>query len=372
MTFCIVTHVPHLQTPDGRWWAYAPYVREMNLWNQTFNKVIVVAPVNIGTPTPLHETYAHPNVELHEVPQISFVSVKSIFRSLFRLPFILRAMRQAFQQSDQLHLRCPGNMGLLGMWGQLGYSAKPKTIKYAGNWIDNQGQPWSYRFQKWMMKQPWLLKNTKVLAYTFQQVNAAHVLPFFTATYREDEIPNASFQRDRSVIQLLFVGTLSAGKRPEWVIETAAELYNKGISVQLNIVGEGVLRSELESMASHFDPEGQWIHFLGAVDRESLKSIYKKSHFLLAPSKSEGWPKVVAEALFWGCIPVVTPVSCLPEMIGQGQRGLFFDKPTQVAEALVTLLREPIQMEKMSHVGQEWAQHYTLNRFEQAIQKVLS
>jgi glycosyltransferase involved in cell wall biosynthesis len=372
MTFCIVTHVPHLQTPDGRWWAYAPYIREMNLWNQYFEKVLIVAPVIAGAPTPLHETYAHPNVELQEVPRISFISMKSIFESLFQLPHIFGVIRQAFQQADHLHLRCPGNMGLLGMWVQMGFSNKPKTIKYAGNWVDNNGQPWSYRFQKWMMKQAWLLKNTKVLAYTFQEANNAHVLPFFTATYREDEIPTERSQRDQLVMQLLFVGTLSAGKRPDWVIETAAALHNKGISVQLEIAGEGVLRSQLTSRARHFDPGGNWIHFLGAVDREHLKLLYQRSHFLLAPSQSEGWPKVVAEAMFWGCIPVVTPVSCLPEMIEQGQRGLFFDTPKKAAEKLAVLFTEPLQMEEMSHLGQEWAQQYTLNRFEQAIQKLLA
>ena len=42
---------------------------------------------------------------------------------------------------------------------------------------------------------------------------------------------------------------------------------------------------------------------------------------LIFISKSEGWPKVVAESMWWGCIPISKPVSCIPEMLGYGKRG---------------------------------------------------
>src|SRR5690606_34200508 len=46
------------------------------------------------------------------------------------------------------------------------------------------------------------------------------------------------------------------------------------------------------------------------------------SHFLILASKSEGWPKAVAEAMFFGCILIVTPVSCVPWMLNYGSRGI--------------------------------------------------
>ena len=57
----------------------------------------------------------------------------------------------------------------------------------------------------------------------------------------------------------------------------------------------------------------------GFSEKELLKKNYLKSHFLILPSKSEGWPKAVAEAMFFGCIPVATTVSCVPWMLGKGK-----------------------------------------------------
>ena len=39
----------------------------------------------------------------------------------------------------------------------------------------------------------------------------------------------------------------------------------------------------------------------------------------MLPSKSEGWPKAIAEGMFWGAIPVATRVSCLEYMLDKGE-----------------------------------------------------
>ena len=46
------------------------------------------------------------------------------------------------QDADHIHLRCPGNIGLLGCFSSNFISKKIKTAKYAGNWdpkINNLG-----------------------------------------------------------------------------------------------------------------------------------------------------------------------------------------------------------------------------------------
>ena len=59
----------------------------------------------------------------------------------------------------------------------------------------------------------------------------------------------------------------------------------------------------------------------GNVDKETIKKAYQQAHFLLFISKSEGWPKVVAEAMFWACLPITSNVSCIPFMLDNGKRG---------------------------------------------------
>src|SRR5690606_10230208 len=92
------------------------------------------------------------------------------------------------------------------------------------------------------------------------------------------------------------------------------ELSKKGINVQLQILGEGTERHILE----HYITENNLQDFVslkGNQSKETVKSAYQNSHFLVLPSKSEGWPKVVGEAMFWGCLPVATEVSCVANMI---------------------------------------------------------
>jgi len=45
MTFAIITHVPHI-LEQNQYFAYAPYVREMNLWAKYANKLLIVAPIS--------------------------------------------------------------------------------------------------------------------------------------------------------------------------------------------------------------------------------------------------------------------------------------------------------------------------------------
>ena len=56
MTFCIITHVIHLQS-EGKFFGYAPYVNEMNVWLKHVDKVIVVAPLKSIDKTAIHQAY---------------------------------------------------------------------------------------------------------------------------------------------------------------------------------------------------------------------------------------------------------------------------------------------------------------------------
>ena len=44
---------------------------------------------------------------------------------------------------------------------------------------------------------------------------------------------------------------------------------------------------------------------------------------------SEGWPKVIAEGMFWGCLPIATRVSCVPNMLNNGKRGIILELTLQ-------------------------------------------
>jgi glycosyltransferase involved in cell wall biosynthesis len=103
-----------------------------------------------------------------------------------------------------------------------------------------------------------------------------------------------------------------------------------------------------------------------------VEQAYKKSDFLVLPSQSEGWPKVVAEAMFFGCIPIATRISCVPWMLGEGERGILLSRELETdVNLLSSFISEASKLTEMSKKAQVWSQGYTLDKFEEEIQRFL-
>jgi glycosyltransferase involved in cell wall biosynthesis len=371
MNFVIITHVPHVKE-NALYYGYAPYVREMNIWLKYVSKVTLVAPVEKSKLDTLHLDYQHKNLKLKEVPHFNTTSFLHLLRTFIKLPSILWAIFIAMKQADHIHLRCPGNMGLLGCFVQILFPKIPKTAKYAGNWDPNATQPFSYTIQKWILNNTFLTRNMQVLVYGEWEGSSKNIKSFFTATYSETNkepiVPRPLQQK----INFVFVGTLSPGKNPLYAIQLVENLKNLGKDVQLSLFGDGVLRKELEQYISsnHLQP---FIFLRGNQPKEVIEQAYKESHFLILASKSEGWPKVVAEAMFWGCLPLTTPVSCVNYMIGNGNRGKILGLNLEADSLLVCdLLSNETQYKKMCEAARNWSQHFTTDYFEKEIIKLLA
>lgn len=148
-------------------------------------------------------------------------------------------------------------------------------------------------------------------------------------------------------------------------------LLKRGVNCQLHLYGEGDERNKLEKFITVSNlQENVFLH--GNVKSEILKKAYSESHFLIFASESEGWPKAVAEAMFWGCLPVTTPVSCVPEMVGNGERGELVSKdPELIVNSIMRLLSNEALYRKKAISAMDWSRIYTLEKFESEIKKVL-
>ena len=171
--------------------------------------------------------------------------------------------------------------------------------------------------------------------------------------------------------KFLFIGTLSPGKQPLYAIQLVEELYKKGLRVTLELYGEGVLRKELELYIAQNKLE-PIVTLKGNQSKESVLKAYQTSHFLILPSKSEGWPKVVAEAMFWGCVPIASPVSCVPFMMGNGSRGVVLKEQLHNDVSQIrNVLNNQEDYKKMALDGQTWSRQFTTDKFETEISKLL-
>ena len=242
MTFAIITHVPHI-LEQNQYFAYAPYVREINVWAKYVDKLVIVAPISESKKTPIDINYEHNNIDFIAIESFDVLSLKSIIKSILKIPKISWQIFSVMQKVDHIHLRCPGNIGLLGSLIQILFPKKMKTAKYAGNWDSKSKQPFTYRLQKWILSNTFLTRNMQVLVYGDWEGSSENIKPFFTATYLESDKATV-IQRDfKSQIRFVFVGALVSGKRPLFAIQLVEMLHKKGYNVALELYGEGFERN---------------------------------------------------------------------------------------------------------------------------------
>lgn len=370
MRFAIITHTEHIKS-ENTFLAYSPYVREMNIWLKHVEEVVIVAPLADKPINAIHLAYNHFNINFHEINKFDVKSGKSIIKALVSFPKICIEIYKVMKKADHIHLRCPGNIGLIGCFIQILFPKKPKTVKYAGNWDFKSRQPLSYRLQQKILMNTFLTKNMQVLVYGEWPNMTKNIKPFFTATYNDSDKAPVLTRNFEEVIKFMFVGTLTPGKRPLYAIKLIQKLQMKGFDVSLDIFGDGVELKKLKEYTEDTNFQNI-VFFKGNQTSEILKKAYQESHFLVLPSKSEGWPKVVAEAMFWGCVPLVSKISCVPNMLGDGKRGVLMEMDIEKDVGQVeSLLKVQTDYFKKSKSAEDWSRKYTLDVFESEIKKMM-
>lgn len=137
---------------------------------------------------------------------------------------------------------------------------------------------------------------------------------------------------------LLGVGRLVAGKG---FGDCAAALAALPDDVQLVLVGDGPERARIQAAA----PPGR-VHCLGNRSPDEVAQCYRAADLLVLPSRREGWPNVVTEALASGLRVVASAVGGVPEMLGAAPEpwlGALVPPGDQAAlvRALLTVLATP-------------------------------
>jgi glycosyltransferase involved in cell wall biosynthesis len=370
MTFAIFTLVEHVKH-HGKYYGYAPYIREMNLWNAHANQVIVVGLLAQNKLIDdISIAYTHQNIKFVPIPKFHIKSFSGILKLLLALPAIVFKIATVMKHSDHLHFRCPSNVAALASLVQIFFPSKPKTVRYAGNWNPKSKQPIGYRFQKFIFSNSFLSRHTTLLVYGLWPNQKKQVRPFFTATFYEDEKEKLTVRNYNSDLKFLFLGSLVSGKQPLLAIQIVEGLNSIGFKCSLEIFGDGHLRKELEKYVEEHHLT-HTVSFHGNQNKGVIKEALKISHFTILPSKSEGWPKAISEGMFFGTIPISTKISCLPWMLDKGNRGILISDNLEAAISEIKLAIETKDLNRMSELSQLWAQSYTIERQALEIKNIL-
>ncbi|MFZ2338123.1 MAG: glycosyltransferase [Bacteroidales bacterium] len=373
MNFTIVTHATHKKTIEG-YYSYGPYVREMNIWIRYTSKVVIVAPLHSNEePGPIDLKYNHSFIEFISIPEFDILTIKSFTRTLFVLPVVIFRIIWAIKRADHVHLRCPGNVGLLGSIIQIFFPKKRKTAKYAGNWDPDMLKISTNNLQRAILSSERLSRNMSVLVYGEWPNQTKNIISFFTASYSKNEIVDLPVRNLTGRIKCIYCGFLLKDKRPLQSIKVVEYLRGKGFDIELAIVGDGPERNILKEYILQNNLES-FIQLLGNVPALEVKLLMQQSHFLtFFGHDNEGWPKVVAEAMFWGCVPLVRSVSCTPYMLGYGERGTIVeDSVDSMANGIIQYLKDPVYYKNTAEKAMQWSRRFTLELFEEKIRTFMT
>lgn len=150
-----------------------------------------------------------------------------------------------------------------------------------------------------------------------------------------------------------FVGRLSADKGISYLLQALASLpASLATSVHAVIAGDGEHRSALESEARVLGLSGR-VHFLG--NRRDTPLLYTAFDVFVLPSRREGFPMVLLEAMACGLPVIATRVGDVDHIIEQGVSGLVVEPadPAALQRALQTLLTEPDRAQRMGTAARE-------------------
>ncbi|MFI7579548.1 glycosyltransferase [Kocuria kalidii] len=165
---------------------------------------------------------------------------------------------------------------------------------------------------------------------------------------------------DDREFKLLFVGALGRRKQPHLVIEACAELRSSGIDASLSLVGpfeDAEYESHLRQLIERLGLE-KFVNIVGMTNHPL--PYYQEASVFLLPSRSEGMPGALSEAMACGVPVVVSPIGAMPEVVESAQCGFVvkeFDSELW-ARVLEEMYRKPGLMQKMSAGGRRFAEYH--------------
>ena len=271
--------------------------------------------------------------------------------------------------ADIVQLRIPSlfSMGVYPIVRKLGL---PLTTYIAGDWrtsfTSNYHFPGSNlvvkgldRLQQSIIKNSVAVTAGPILARQYAELTNCH--PYFSTTHNKVFSRKSRFPPSN----LLFVGRLEPIKRLCDAIEAVGLLKKQGVNVRLTVVGDGVMREQLEKIVKAQELVDR-IFFKGQIDDSKLlKQVYLASDILVLPSISEGTPKVLAEAMAYGVVPIaITGTGSNDFIIKDGHNG--FLTPPKSPKAIVQTIRmlrsSQETYEQVVIHGYEYAKKHTLDR----------
>jgi len=316
----IVSDTPFTNN-EGVIFAHEPTLREVENLTQIFSKIYWLGYSSKGKPSGMQRSTDNLNIKFIELNATGGSGLFSKLNILIHFPVYIFQIITNIRKGTHVHTRMPSWPGVIALLLSV-FNKKPYWNKFAGSWEAPTAR--SYQFQKWLLIK---FKNTKVSINGKWPGQPKHVISFWNPCMTEHELNTAIKATERKSIDnhklnFLFVGRIEGAKGIDLIYNFFSTQNSLDTLNQFTFIGEGTEKQLYEEKFSKISPK---FKFVGALSRTEINKYYEFSNFILLPSQSEGFPKVIAEASAYGCIPITSDVSSLKQFIHHEKNGFIFE-----------------------------------------------
>ena len=161
--------------------------------------------------------------------------------------------------------------------------------------------------------------------------------------------------RDWTVPRLLSVGRIVHQKGLDLAMRALGDL--KEMDWEWHIAGDGPQMSVLQSLAKELGL-GDRVRFLGWQSRQQLMKCYGQANIFLFPSRHEGMPNALLEAMASGLPVIASCIAGNEELVVDGETGYLV--PSEDIEALRAalkkLLSDPESRQQMGNASRQYVE----------------
>jgi glycosyltransferase involved in cell wall biosynthesis len=367
----VVTCEQHFsRTPDGQVWtdgqvAYSFWTRYLSV----FDSVRVLARMRNATVLPT-------KLQLASGAGVTFCGVpdyRGPEQYLLRAMSIASAMTKAVQTGDAVILRVPGQISAC-LERLLRKEGRPYGVEVVADPYDTFA-PKAVRhrlrplFRLWF---PRILRRqcagacaaAYVTEYALQRRYPPGAQAFATHCSDVELPPDAFVNAPRTgtpngAARLIFVGSLAQlYKAPDVLIDAVGACIRDGLNIELVLVGSGRYQLKVEERAMTLGLGGR-VQFRGQLAApEAVRAELDGAHVFVLPSRVEGLPRAMIEAMARALPCIGSTVGGIPELIPTEDLVLP-DDTAALARKVREVIADPLRMARMSSRNLVKAREYS-------------
>jgi L-malate glycosyltransferase len=331
-----------------------------------FDQVLLVARVRQCSNGCCTERVNGPCVSTHELPDFSGLGEYAL-----RSPVLRMRVREAVGECDAYLLQVPGVVAHL-VWRELRRGRKPYAVNVMGDPWDALGpgtlrgrlRP-VYRFVLRREMRRMCNRAQAVLHWsrTIQQrypapensyttVSPRIVLPcgFASPELIRQRVDRAQGfgQNEQRCFKVGFIGSLEQlYKGPDTLLHAVRDCSRAGLEVKAFLVGEGRYREKMKNLAEVLGIQDKVV-FLGQLGfGRPIVDFLDSLDLFVMPSRAEGLPRALVEAMARGCPCVGSQIGGIPELLHPDDLVPAGD-PQALAARILEVATDPKRLTQMS------------------------